>query len=97
MGEVYILAAGLQLTVFLAVFIVSFLTKKDIAARILRGIAGIFVIISSLDFIHVFANIYPEIWPWLASSNNLFLITHPLLFINGILFLVLLSGLKKGK
>ena len=97
MGEVYILASGFQLAVFLATFVMSFLIRKGKAVKIFRIISGAFVIIALSDFLHVFANIYPEILPWISIRDNLFSITHPLLLINGILFIFLLRFLKTRK
>lgn len=97
MGEVYILAAALQLAVFLAILILSCLMEKDKAAKIIRVIAFLFVISSFTRLIHVFAEIYPKMWPWLALNKNLFLITHPILFINGLLLFILLIRLEKDK
>ena len=97
MGEVYVLASGFQLAIFLATFGMSFLIRKDKIAKIFRIIAGAFVILALFDFIHVFANIYSEIWPWLSTRNNLCLVTHPLLLLNGFLFLFFLNSLKKRK
>ena len=97
MGEVYILVSGFQLAIFLSLLMMSFLIKKDKVAKIFRLIAFLFVIMAIFDFVHVFANIYGQIWPWIAQGDNLFLITHPVVFINGILFIFLLKNLKDKK
>lgn len=96
MGEIYLITAGIQIAIFVALFAISLLVKKDIAAaKLFMVVSGLLVIISIFDFIHVFSNIYPTIAPWLSSSKELTQITHPIYVLIGIIFLFSVRNLSK--
>ncbi|NPE26698.1 hypothetical protein HNV12_01700 [Methanococcoides sp. SA1] len=94
MGEVYLLTAGLQIAIFSAVFVMSLLIQRDRVARFFSVVSFLLLVSSFLDFIHVFSNIYPEITPWLSSTSELFLITHPIYLVVGFILLGALKQLR---
>jgi hypothetical protein len=94
MGEVYILVSGVQLAVFLGVFFMSLLIQRDKIAKLFTVVSFLFVIISLAEFLHVFSNIYVEMAPWLSTTAKLFMITHPIYLLIGILILFSLKQLK---